>query len=210
MSRPIPFRWGRVDCIPDEGQKWTPYPFEATKKELHSNAYGTGNQAVDDFKRDFNMTAKETISLMATHGLTEFTKNFEESTKYKWIGGLGKKKNPISHHDINMMKGTMSNMYYKFLNGKTYWRGNAETFKSDGYFVGDANGDPVGGTAFYTSCTKAWNDPERAFGGPCHFRPTHPGIPLLYIYQFLHAHYDIRIYNCLKQVVPFKIALISK
>ena len=207
LSRPIPFRWGRVDCIPDEGQKWTPYPFEATKKELHSNAYGTGNQAVDDFKRDFNMTARETISLMATHGLTEFTKNFEESTKYKWIGGLGKKKDPISHHDINMMKGTMSNMYFKFLNGKTYWRGNAETFKSDGYFVGDANGDPVGGTAFYTSCTKAWNDPERAFGGPCHFRPTHPGkyVSLNYVNSnpyicIIMCH--IKTLDCLKQVVP--------
>ena len=118
MAKPIPFKHGRVDCIPDDSLKWTPYPFEATKAERHSNAYGSGAQAVDDFKRDFNMTARETISLMATHGLTEFTKNWEESTKYKWIGGLGKKENPVTHHDINTMRGTMSNMYYKFLNGK--------------------------------------------------------------------------------------------
>ena len=51
---------------------------------------------------------------MATHGLSEFTRNFEEKTKYKWIGGLGKKENPVTHHDINIMRGTMSNMYYKF------------------------------------------------------------------------------------------------
>ena len=82
LAKPIPFKHGRVDCIPDDNLKWTPYPFEATKAERHSNAYGSGAQAVDDFKRDFNMTARETISLMATHGLTEFTKNWEESTKY--------------------------------------------------------------------------------------------------------------------------------
>ena len=68
-NRQIPFRWGRADCIPDESSKWTPYPFEATKPERHSNPFGTGNDIVDDLKRDFGLTAAETISLMALHGL---------------------------------------------------------------------------------------------------------------------------------------------
>ena len=42
----IPFRTGRIDCVPDQDLKWTPYPFEATKKEKHSNTYGTGIQAI--------------------------------------------------------------------------------------------------------------------------------------------------------------------
>ena len=68
-NRQIPFRWGRADCIPDESAKWTPYPFEATKSERHSNPFGTSNEVVDDLKRDFGLTAAETISLMALHGL---------------------------------------------------------------------------------------------------------------------------------------------
>ena len=42
-------------------------------------------------------------------------------------------------------------------------------------FFGDVNGNPVRGNAFKIECTKAWNDSERFYGGPCHFRPTHPG-----------------------------------
>ena len=76
-KRQIPFRWGRVDCIPDEDAKWTPYPFEATKPERHSNPFGTGKEAVDNLKRDFGLTAAETISLMALHGLAPFKHNSE-------------------------------------------------------------------------------------------------------------------------------------
>ena len=106
LNRPLPFKWGRTDCIPDESEKWTPYDFEATKTEKHSNSYGTGNQVVDDLKGDFDLTARETISLMATHGLNQRTINFDEVTKYKWAGGS----------DF----GSISRMYYKMLNGKTY------------------------------------------------------------------------------------------
>ena len=164
LNRPIPFRSGRIDCIPDESSKWSPYPFEATKKEKHSNTYGTGIQVLKDLKQDFNLTARETISLMALHGTTTFTKNFEESTKYKWIGGN--------------KKGSFSNMYHKILNGKTFWRGNVETFNEGypEYFIGDKNGDPVGGNSFNIHCHSGWNDDERERGGPCHFRPQHPGM----------------------------------
>ena len=87
LNRPLPFKWGRTDCIPDESEKWTPYDFEATKTEKHSNTYGSGNQVVDDLKGDFDLTARETISLMATHGLNQRTINFDEVTKYMgwWI-----------------------------------------------------------------------------------------------------------------------------
>ena len=88
LNRPIPFRTGRVDCIPDEEAKWTPYGFEATKKERHSNAQGTGQQVVKDLKTDFNLTARETISLMSLHSLNAFGKNFELQRAYHWIGGI--------------------------------------------------------------------------------------------------------------------------
>ena len=44
LDRVIPFRTGRRDCVPEAEKKWTPYDFEATKKERHSNPHGTGIQ----------------------------------------------------------------------------------------------------------------------------------------------------------------------
>ena len=83
LNRTLPFRWGRKDCVPDPDAKWTPYDFEATKTEKHSNAYGTGTQVVKDLKNDFDLTARETISLMALHGLALFGHNIEEIMKYR-------------------------------------------------------------------------------------------------------------------------------
>ena len=65
----IPFQYGRRDCVPDPEKKWTPYPFEATDEENHSNAFGTSEAVLKDLKRDFGLTARESISLMASHGL---------------------------------------------------------------------------------------------------------------------------------------------
>ena len=155
----------------------TPYPYEATKKERHSNTYGTGTQVIKDLKQDFGLTARETIALMATHGLADKNINNEEVAKYKWIGGN--------------KKGSFSNMYYKILNGKTYWKGatgmfkgGIEKFKYPEYFVGDKNGDPVGGSSFNIHCHGYWTDPHRKYGGPCHFRPLRQGIlPLMLTFQ---------------------------
>ena len=177
LERQIPFRTGRVDCIPDESLKWTPFAFEATKTEKHSNPHGSANQILKDLKEDFNFTARDTISIMALHGLSAGI-NDEQSTKYSWIGGFNR---------------TFSNIYHKYLNGKTYWRGSTDQFGDNGdtnnadprqeypdYFIGDKEGNPVGGTSWMIRCRSAWNDTEsgdekREFGGPCHFRPSHPG-----------------------------------
>ena len=185
QTRPLPFRWGRIDCIPDEDKKWTPYPFEATKKERHSNTYGTGTQVIKDLKRDFNMTARETISLMALHGLNTHTKIFEEAFKYKWIGGL--RIDNTSYPGTpwsNARRGTFSNMYYKILNGRRYDNhfGRPEDIPKNkklgyhGYFVGDKNGYPVNGTGFEINCASMWNNTNgREKSGPCKFKPSHPG-----------------------------------
>ena len=185
QTRPLPFRWGRIDCIPDEDKKWTPYPFEATKKERHSNTYGTGTQVIKDLKRDFNMTARETISLMALHGLNTHTKIFEEAFKYKWIGGL--RIDNTSYPGTpwsNARRGTFSNMYYKILNGRRYDNhfGRPEDIPKNkklgyhGYFVGDKNGYPVNGTGFEINCASMWNNTnDREKSGPCKFKPSHPG-----------------------------------
>ena len=174
LERSIPFRSGRVDCIPDESLKWTPYAFEATKTEKHSNPHGSANQIIDNLRDDFNFTARDTISLMALHGLSGGI-NSEQSTKYSWIGGRARQQGRANR--------TFSNIYHKFLNGKTFWRGNNNEFGGRSYpdyFIGDKDGNPVGGTAWSIRCRMQWNDTEsgeekRKFGGPCDFRPSHPG-----------------------------------
>ena len=40
--------------------------------------------------------------------------------------------------------------------------------------MGDHDGNPVGGTAFYFSCHMYWNTTGRLNGGPCNFVPTTP------------------------------------
>ena len=124
LDRPLPFRTGRIDCVPDPKLKWSPYDFEATRKERHSNTYGTGKKVIDDLKRDFNLTAKESIALFALHGLAVMGRNPEEAAKYKWIGGSV---------DQNNMKTTFSNMYHKILNGKSYHRGPLQLYNNDGF-----------------------------------------------------------------------------
>lgn len=159
LNRPLPFKWGRTDCIPDESEKWTPYDFEATKTEKHSNTYGSGNQVVDDLKGDFDLTARETISLMATHGLNQFTFNFDEVTKYKWAGGS--------------KFGSISRMYYKMLNGKTYEPEHCFGCSYKGFHIGDINGEPVDGPSYGIHCHDYWINDEigtRGKNGPCHFR----------------------------------------
>ena len=124
LQRSIPFRTGRRDCIPDAKSKWTHFDFEATRKERHSNSYGTGEQAIMDLKRDFNLTARESIALFALHGMSVMGRNPEEAVKYKWSGGSV---------DQNNMKTTFSNMYHKILYGKSYQRGRLQLFD---YFPG--------------------------------------------------------------------------
>ena len=139
--------------------RWTPFDFEATQPEKHSNPFGTGNQVVDNLKKDFDFTARETIALMALHGTHEFGKSFEQFLKYKWIGQK------------------VSRLYFKFLNGKKYREGGSTKGNSGigEYLIGDVNGNPVAGTTFYIDCKGQWKNFERAYPGPCHFRPTQPG-----------------------------------
>ena len=177
----LPFTYGRVDCIPDEDKKWTPYPFEATKKENHANAYGTGKAIIDALGADFDLSAAESISLMAVHGLASFGSNFEHLMKYRWIGGSRKTQEGINERSS---PASFSNMYYKILNGKFFKHMMKKTSKQteDGLMVGDANGNPVEGGGWILSCRAAMNRTEGSsreripyHGGPCHFRPTKVG-----------------------------------
>ena len=56
--------------------------------------------------------------------------------------------------------------YFKMLNGKTFWRGSKDGFgvmqdsRYPEYFIGDKDGNPVGGTSWSVHCKSQWNDTE--------------------------------------------------
>ena len=118
LDNPLPFKFGRKDCLPDPEKA---FPFMASKKENHANAYGTGKKVIEDLNKDFGLDAEETISLMAVHSLANFGANPEHLMKYRWIGGSQKAKNgaPI---DVSQRAApaSFSNMYFKILNGQFY------------------------------------------------------------------------------------------
>ena len=59
------------------------------------------------------------------------------------------------------------------MNGKKYKEVGDKHKKV--YLNGDVNGNAVAGTTFYIDCKGQWNNTERIFPGPCHFRPTDAG-----------------------------------
>ena len=107
---------------------------------------------------------------MSLHGLAVKTPNFEQFIKYKWIGGTA--PNP----DGKKPKGILHRLYYKILNGKRYRDHSIQgDLNQRKYMNGDKNGNPVGGPGFWIDCKGQWNNTERKYPGPCHFRPTETG-----------------------------------
>jgi len=157
LHKPITFQTGRVDCVPDPELKVTEFDYEGTRQESHSNPWGTGDQVLRDLKEDFNLTARESIALMATHSIAPQDHNKKMVTKYRWIGA------PY-----------LSNMYYKYLaKSAVYERGDGLGFDPSYAFhsVGNKYGGPVAGSEWRFHCHGIWNTSEHN-GGPCHFRPT--------------------------------------
>ena len=55
LQEPVPFQFGRIDCVRDQRRAATKFPFKATNKESHSNPGGEGSPVLEDLKRDFGM-----------------------------------------------------------------------------------------------------------------------------------------------------------
>merc|ERR1712055_108600 len=75
LQQPVPFQYGRVDCVKNKSKAATDFPFEATNKESHSNPFGQGDSVLKDLKRDFDMPARQSIALMAVHGMPPLVHN---------------------------------------------------------------------------------------------------------------------------------------
>ena len=55
LHKPIPFQYGRADCVRDEKKATTKFPFAATEHENHANPFGQGDWVLKELKRDFGM-----------------------------------------------------------------------------------------------------------------------------------------------------------
>jgi hypothetical protein len=157
LFKPAVFKFGRVDCIPDESKKETAYPYEATGVESHPNTFGSAKHVVDNLKHDFNLTAREGISLMAAHATSGQHHNFRGPFKYQWPG------NPY-----------LSNMYFKYLAGTGHYMRYKGLKPRNPTSVGDSQGKPAMGNLWKVKCAPIWksNMTENGWGGPCFWRPT--------------------------------------
>merc|ERR1712156_1212072 len=109
LEQPVPFQYGRADCVRNPSEGTTDLPFEATNKESHSNPFGQGDWVLKDLKRDFGMSARQSIALMAAHGMPPQKHNAQLEVSYRWGG------NPFISNNYFKILG--SRPQYSYLNG---------------------------------------------------------------------------------------------
>ena len=160
LQEPVPFQYGRADCVKDQAAASTDFPFEATNKESHSNPFGQGDWVLKDLKRDFGMPARQSIALMAVHAIAPEKHNRQLEISYRWGG------NPF-----------LSNNYYKTLGSRPQYNLGAGIRLggqiSDGILVGDELGRPLirDVQGDYQLTMKNWWNTSHPDSGPWFFRP---------------------------------------
>ena len=166
LQKPVPFQYGRADCVRDEHFARTKFPFEATNNESHSNPFGEGKQVLEDLKKDFGMSARHSIALMAVHSIMPNSKNKVLNIAYRWGGS------PF-----------LSNLYFKTLGGAPrYDMGNQLMLRtlvnnplklSDSPLLGDEFGRPLARElqGDFDVLMKNWWNTSLPDSGPWFFRP---------------------------------------
>ena len=166
LQKPVPFQYGRADCVRDERLARTKFPFEATNEESHSNPFGEGRRVLEDLKMDFGMSARHSIALMAAHSIMPAGKNKVLAIAYRWGGS------PF-----------LSNMYFKTLGGaKRYEMGNQLMLRtlvnnpkkmSDSPLLGDEFGRPLAREmqGDFNILMRNWWNTSLPDSGPWFFRP---------------------------------------
>ena len=164
LHRPIPFKFGRVDCISDGGvQKDTTTTYKTSKPEIPSfDHHGPSKDILEGMAQEFNLTNMESIALMAVHSTAPNKPNEREIIKYAWIGNY------------------LSNMYFKYLAMvPTYivQQGMNSLVPDNLILRGDQMGNPIDGRRWKLHCFNQWKkeSDKDEFTGPCIFRPTFEG-----------------------------------
>ena len=156
LQQPVPFQYGRVDCVKDESKAATDFPFEATNQESHSNPFGQGSSVLKDLKRDFDMPARQSIALMAVHAMPPLVHNKILEVRYRWGG------NPF-----------ISNNYFKTLASRPQYNLLAGIGLGLSPLLGDAFGRPLRRElqGDFTLQMKNWWNTSLPDSGPWFFRP---------------------------------------
>ena len=63
MPREFKFKFGRKDCVPEEGDENLGRPFLTSRAEIHPESNGNGPITVKFYKDNFGLTARESIVL---------------------------------------------------------------------------------------------------------------------------------------------------
>ena len=90
LHKPIPFQYGRADCVNNHEQAQTGCPFEATDTENHFNHNGLASTVLEGLRDDFGLSARQSIALMASHGIKRPSHDKVMGMTYTWAG------NPLS------------------------------------------------------------------------------------------------------------------
>merc|ERR1711962_1405455 len=157
LEQPVPFQYGRADCVRNPSEGTTDLPFEATNKESHSNPFGQGDWVLKDLKRDFGMSARQSIALMAVHGIAPEKHNKQLVISYRWGG------NPF-----------LSNNYFKILGSRPqYSYGNGLGLGGQGVLLGDEFGNPLSREVLgdFSITSGDWWNTSLPDSGPWFFRP---------------------------------------
>jgi len=161
LHKPIPFQYGRADCVRDEKKATTKFPFAATEHENHANPFGQGDWVLKELKRDFGMSARQTIAMMAAHGISTHAHNKIIGVHYRWAGA------PF-----------ISNLYFKTLGSRPQYNlGMGLALKSlwgeKGVLLGDKFGRPLNRDiqGDFTLHTNNWWNTSFQDSGPWFFRP---------------------------------------
>ena len=165
LEKPVPFQYGRVDCVRNEEEAKTKFPFEATNSESHPNSFGQANTVLEDLKEDFGMTARQSIALMAAHGIATHSHNKVLGIEYRWAGS------PF-----------ISNLYFKTLASKPQYNLGAGLSVNDngqGVLAGDKFGRPLNRDIQGEFClhTNDWWNTSLPDSGPFFFRPMTTNAP---------------------------------
>ena len=169
LEKPVPFQYGRADCVRKEEDATTDFPFEATTSESHPNSFGQASTVLEDLKEDFGMTARQSIALMAAHGIATHSHNKVLGIEYRWAGS------PF-----------ISNLYFKTLASKPQYNLGAglslNDYHGDGVLAGDKFGRPLNRDVQGNFClhTNDWWNTSLPDSGPFFFRPMTTNAPGTY------------------------------
>merc|ERR1712013_515992 len=156
LEQPVPFQYGRADCVRNPSEGTTDLPFEATNKESHSNPFGQGDWVLKDLKRDFGMSARQSIALMAAHGMPPQKHNAQLEVAYRWGG------NPF-----------ISNNYFKILGSRPQYSYLNGLGIPKGVLLGDEFGNPLSREVLgdFSITSGQWWNTSLPDSGPWFFRP---------------------------------------